>query len=552
MATSPFLPLPVGIELETVTRIAAQVVVTLRTNAPTACCPGCTQPSARVHARYQRTVADLPAVGQPVRLILQVRKFVCPTRTCPRRIFTERLPDLVQPWARMTNRLRRAIVALGCASSGEATTRVTPTLGISTSPATVLRHIRATPLPAVGCVPHLGIDDFAFRRGRRYGTILVNLDTHRVLDLLPERTTDQAAAWLDQHPEITILSRDRGQDYAAAARQAAPQAQQVADRFHLLKNLTECVEMVLGRCWSTIRQAQHQYTPPLDAPDALPAGMDDWRLTQPTAAEMARHARRTAREDRYAQICALRHQGLSRVAIAKQLGMAQRTVERWVAEGVPHAAPRRKRANKLDAYVPIMLRRWEEGCYNGSQLWRELREQGYRGSERMVYRFLTTIRQRLAAEARAESAAPNGSSVHRQPPPGPLDQLVVRTAIWLVMRNPAQLDAAAQQSLQVLLARSATVSTLYDLVQRFRGMLHARQGDQLDGWLTAARGSAIKELATFVVGIERDKDAVVAGLSMEYSQGVVEGQVNRLKVIKRQMYGRAGFDLLRQRMLLPA
>lgn len=142
-----------------------------------------------------------------------------------------------------------------------------------------------------------------------------------MLDLLPERTVDYAAAWLSQHPEVTILSRDRGQDYAAAARYAAPQARQVADRFHLLKNVTECVEMVLGRCWTAIRQAQ-QHTPPLDGHDALPRERDDWRLTQPTASELARQARQAAREDRYAQICALRHQGLSRVAIAQQLGMA--------------------------------------------------------------------------------------------------------------------------------------------------------------------------------------------------------------------------------------
>ncbi len=552
MAPSPFLPLPVGIALETVTTIAAQVVVTLRTSAPTACCPGCAQPTTRVHARYQRTVADLPAVGQSVRLLVQVRKFVCPTRTCPRRIFTERLPDLVQPWARMTDRLRQAIVALGCASSGEATARVAPRLGMQTSSATVLRRIRATPLPTVGCVPHLGIDDFAFRRGQRYGTILVDLDSHRVLDLLPTRTVEQAAAWLSQHPEITILSRDRGQEYAAAARQAAPQAQQVADRFHLLKNLTECVETVLGRCWSAMRQAQHHQDTLPSMADAPPPVVDDWRPAPQAAAETARLAHQAARADRYAQICLLRQQGLSRGAIAKQFGMALRTVERWVAEGAPHAVQRRKRASCLDPYLPDIVRRWEEGCHNGLQIWRELHAQGYQGSERTVYRFLDTVRQRLGKEPAAAADAPGGPVVRGRPASGPLDSLVVRTAIWLVMRNPEQLDAAAQQTLQVLLASSATVTTLYDLVQRFRAMLHARQSDQLDDWLTAARGSAIKELTTFVVGIERDKDAVVAGLSMEYSQGVVEGQVNRLKVIKRQMYGRAGFALLRHRMLMPA
>lgn len=546
MATSPFLPLPAGIEIETVSTIAAQVVVTLRTTMPTACCPGCTQPTTRVHARYQRTVADLPAVGQPVRLILAVRKFVCRTTTCSRRIFTERLPDLVQPWARMTDRLRRAIAALGFASSGEATARVAPTLGIHTSPATVLRRILATPLPAVGAVPHLGIDDFAFRRGRRYGTILVDLDSHRVLDLLPERTVDQAAAWLGHHPEITILSRDRGQEYAAAARQAAPHAQQVADRFHLLQNLTACVETVLGRCWAVVRQqAQQQHTPTPGVPDILSAAPADTALPPPAAQQ----ARQAARADRYAQVCALQHAGLSQVAIAQELGMARRTVERWVAKGAPHAAPRRQRARDLDPYTTMIMQRWEEGCHNGLQLWRELQTLGYRGAERSVYRFLATVRQRCAGATRPEAGTSNSSAVRQRHPPGPLDTVVVRQALWLVMHDPARLDPPAQHTLQVMLECSATVATLYDLVQRFRRLLHGRHGDQLDAWMVDVQASAIAELGSFVAGIERDKAAVVSGLSTAWSQGVVEGHVNRLKVIKRQMYGRAGFALLRQRVL---
>jgi transposase len=196
------------------------------------------------------------------------------------------------------------------------------------------------------------------------------------------------------------------------------------------------------------------------------------------------------------------------------------------------------------------MQRWAEGCHNGLQLWRELQTQGYRGAERSVYRFLATLRQRCAGAARTESDSSNSPAVRQRHPSGPLDTVVVRQALWLVMHDPARLDSPAQHTLEVMLECSATVTTLYDLVQRFRGILHARQGDQLDAWLTAARTSAIPELESFVTGIERDKAAVVAGLSTDYSQGVVEGQVNRLKVIKRQMYGRAGFALLRQRVLV--
>jgi len=195
------------------------------------------------------------------------------------------------------------------------------------------------------------------------------------------------------------------------------------------------------------------------------------------------------------------------------------------------------------------MQRWEEGCHNGLQLWRELQTQGYRGAERSVYRFLATLRQPRGMDSSTESSTPRGSAVHQRHPPGPLDTVVVRQALWLVMHDPARLDPPAQQTLQVMLGCSTTVATLYDLVQQFRTLLHARQGDQLDAWLTAAQVSAIPELESFVTGIERDKGAVVAGLSMAWSQGVVEGHVNRLKVIKRQMYGRAGFDLLRQRVL---
>jgi transposase len=211
----------------------------------------------RIHSHYTRLVADVPCGGFQVQLVLHVRKFFCDTPECRRKIFTERVPAFVQPWARMTSRLSQMLQAMGLATCGELGTRLSGHLGIHTSPTTLLRRVMARPSLPPGPLSSLGIDDWSFRRGRTFGTILLDLDRHMVIDLLPDRKTETAATWMKAHPDITIVSRDRGGDYAAAARQGAPQATQIADRFHLYKNLVEAVELTLARCRAEIRkQAQ--------------------------------------------------------------------------------------------------------------------------------------------------------------------------------------------------------------------------------------------------------------------------------------------------------
>src|SRR5258708_4522445 len=231
------------------------LTIDLACSDSTACCPLCHQFSERVHSKYQRTVADVPCGGRRVLLLLTVRKYICHTCDCPRSIFTERLPELVQSYARMTNRLRQWIEAISRAASGEVGARLAEHLGMCVSPTTIFRRLMALFTPPVGAVSVLGIDDWSFRRGRKFGTILVDLTTHAIIDLLPDRNAETAAAWMRLHPEIEVVSRDRGEDYASVQIVDTPQASQVAHRFHLAKNLTQIVEEILARCRAEIRKA---------------------------------------------------------------------------------------------------------------------------------------------------------------------------------------------------------------------------------------------------------------------------------------------------------
>jgi transposase len=234
MFSSPFLPLPAGLEIATTTMRDDLLMVQVVSTKVRSCCPLCFCPAKRRHSQYTRVVADLPCAGFRIQLILHVRRFFCDRADCIRKIFTERLPAFVLPWARLTVRLCEALQSLGLATCGELGTRLGARLAMQTSPTTILRRLMIVPLDPVNSVVHLGIDDFALRRGRNYGTVLVDLQRHKVIDLLPDRKAETAKVWIQTHPEIKVVSRDRAGDYATAARQGAPQAIEAADRFHLV------------------------------------------------------------------------------------------------------------------------------------------------------------------------------------------------------------------------------------------------------------------------------------------------------------------------------
>jgi transposase len=241
------LQLPEEMQIEQIQITENGLVIEVAATTSTSCCPVCSQASSSVHCHYRRILRDVPCAGRPVQLRLTVRKFTCRNPCCPRKVFAERLPDLVEPFARMTLRYGQQIASIGLATCGKGGARLAARLGIRTTRQTILRRIMALPDFPAESILFLGIDDFSFLRGRRFGTILVNLETRHVVDLLPDRKAETSAAWMRQYPDLKAVSRDRGGDYAAAASAAAPQATQCADRFHVIKNLAEALERLLAR-----------------------------------------------------------------------------------------------------------------------------------------------------------------------------------------------------------------------------------------------------------------------------------------------------------------
>ena len=520
MELSTLLALPAGLEVVSTTASDKLLTVRLAATTESGICPLCGHAATHVRSYYTRFVADVPCAGRHVQLILRVRKFRCDTVSCPRKIFAERLGPFIEAWARKTTRLRKEIEAIGLSTCGEVGARLADRLAIATSPTTILRRIMDLPLLPVGTVTHLGIDDFALRRGRTYGTVLVNLKSHKVLDLLPDRQAKTAQVWMEAHPEIDLVSRDRGGDYAAAARKGAPQATQTADRFHLVKNLSETVEKALMQCRAEIRkstQTEDSEAPPPDS-DSQPM----------------RSTRDADRYDRYQRVVQLRKQGMKLRDIAKRLGMGERTVRSWLSHGSYPETHYHKRSSRFDAYASYVKQRWDGGCHNIQQIWREIKAQGYPHSARALRDQLAGLGRKKKVDQTSDSTA---------------DQFEAKAATWLFIRRITDLDEKERAELETIRQTSETVETIYQLVQEFLQMVRKREGEQLENWLAKVRASPISELHHFANGIERDKAAVLAGLTLIYSNGQTEGQVTRIKLIKRMMYGRAGFALLRQRVL---
>jgi len=538
------------------TDLAHHMTITVRSTSPTAVCPCCGMIASRVQSRYIRTPVDLPVSGRFVSLILHVRRFFCDNTICFRKIFAEQFPLLIRSHAKQTTRLQEALCQIGFALGGEAGARLGGALGFPGSPDTILRLIRTRELPSAASPRVIGIDDWAWKRRLRYGTLICDLERGMPIDLLPDRSVETVSTWLQSHPSIEIISRDRASEYATAARKSAPQAIQVADRWHLAKNLTESVSTVLTRCRAEIRRAfqasMFQDAQVSHVSIEVPDPQVSWSPRRSRGVTQTQQARRAERVDRYEQVISLQQHGLRTPEIAHRIGMSERTVRTWLShDSYPEPKQRRRRPSLIDPYQGYVQQQWREGCMTGPRLYQELKARGYQGSERATYRYLETLRLPPSKTTPCQQKPPQEKKRHTSPllPPGPLESFSAHKATGLFLRKIATLDETEQKELLLIQQASPTAQQAYLLVQAFMQMVRERTGEHLDEWLRKVQDSHIPEFDSFATGIQRDHAAVLAGLTLAWSNGPTEGHVNRLKLIKRSMYGRAKFDLLRQRVL---
>jgi transposase len=465
-----------------------------------------------------------------VQLRLQVRRFFCPNPACPARTFAEQPTALTTPRSRHTSLLRRALTTIALALAGRAGQRLARRLGMSTSRDTLLRLVRDLADPPPEAVPVLGVDDFALRRGHVYGTVVVDMASGRPVDLLADRETTTFAAWLRAHPGVEVVCRDRAGAYAEAVRVGAPDAVQVADRWHLWRNLGQAVEKTV---------TSHRAGLPEPQPDAASSGavaeLAARPVPVPAVVQAVPEKKIVVRlREHYAAVHELCEQGMSKAAIGRRLGLHPATVRKFTqARSIEELiAKTEQRAHLVDDHIEYLHRRWNEGERNATALFREITKLGYPGGELAVQRYLRRFR-----DGRGHA-----------PQPGPKPPTVREVTSW-IMTHPDRLGVDETDRLRQIRQRNTELDRLTTHVRRFAAMMTNRGGADLEQWITDVEQDTLAPLASFARNLRRDQDAVHAGLTLEHSSGRVEGTVNKIKMLKRQMFGRANFDLLRKRVL---
>lgn len=512
-------------------------------------CPCCQQVSSRLHGFYYRKPTDLPVSDKQVQLRLRLRRFRCLNPACPKRTFGQPCSDWLLAFARRTNRLAHAQRSVAMMLGGQAGARLLTHLYMPTSHDTLVRLIRKWQ-PGDIQTPHaLGVDDWSIRKAKTYGTILVDLDKHQPIDLLEGRTAEGLRDWLQAHPGVEVITRDRSGEYARGAREGAPQAMQVADRWHLLQNLEQVLERLLTGCYQRLRQLPVSQAVPTTQPTAerLTYVMRDYSKNE-MKARLAGRERRLGYFDKVHQ---LRQAGLSISEISRKLVMNRSTVRRYAyAESFPERVRRPTGHSMLTPYMTYLENRYQQGCRNAQQLWRELCQQGYPGAHNQVTKWLS--RRRSEEEPVTQKQPVTNSSASNQVPvlllKSSLELPTTQQLAWLMVRPVSLLEETDRQILSYV-CQDSTIDQVYELVKDFAAMVRARQAELLDDWLARCQNCSVALLQQFGLRLQQDYAAVRAALATAWSNGQTEGQVTRLKLIKRQMYGRAKLDLLRQRVL---
>ncbi len=506
---------PAGLIVERLETTPEGITVFAHPTAETAFCPCCGNVSSSVHSCYRRCLSDLPCGGRAVQVKIRVRRFRCSHPDCPRRVFAERLePSVTAPFSRRTGRLEGIVHHLGLALGGRPGQSFARRLVIPVSKDTLLRVVRRRAVEPISTPKIVGIDDWAWKRGHRYGTIICDLEQRRIVDILPDREAATVANWLAVHPSITIIARDRGAGFVQAATQGRPEAVQVADRWHLMENASAAFLGAIKQSMRLIRKA-------------FGTGVVDPALL--TSAETRQYDGWVRREDENAVVLALTKDGVSIKEIVRRTGKSRGIVRQIVRGGRTDVF--RSRMNSLDPFTKQLETEWQGGCRNGAELWRRLKTAGFRGGLRVVAEWATRRRRDadVSLTAGDPQKTPSARSVAR----------LMTTERSRPCKEGARAMAIIEGAVPDLVAAR-------DLTDRFHQLIQRRKATDLEPWIADAAPSM---MASFAAGITRDQAAVHAALQQPWSNGQTEGQNTKLKMVKRQMYGRANLDLLRARLV---
>jgi transposase len=481
-----------------------------------------------VHSRYRRRLADVAVGGRRMVIVLSVRRLLCNNQACQQRTFAEQVEGLTVRYGRRTPLLRGLLEQVAVALAGRAGARLAGQLHARASRSTLLRLLMSLPDPGHATVTPrvLGVDDFALRRGQVYGTVLVDCETSKPVELLAGREAKPLADWLGAHPGVEVICRDRSGAYADGARTGAPGAVQVADRFHLWQNLGKAVERCVARHRDCLRAVQPEPSQPTPSPQPQP---DEERPVGRFAERARRH---------HALVHDLVAQGHALRAIARQLGWGFHTVQRYARaqtwQELVDGKWQGHRPSKLDPFKAHLRQRREQGVTNAAQLHREIAALGYTGSYGIVRAWLEQYR---AAPAPIQPAPPT-----------------VREVTGWLTRHPDHLSEDEHLQLKAILEHCPQLRAAAGHVRAFGEMLTTLGGHNLPAWIAAVAADAdqLPGLGSFAAGLQRDLDAVTRGMTTRWSSGPIEGRVNHIKMVKRQMFGRAGLPLLRKRVLLTA
>ncbi|MFM9947385.1 MAG: ISL3 family transposase [Saprospiraceae bacterium] len=523
-----------GIELSSITLENERAILQIGSTGHSSPCPKCNSPSFKVHSRYNRTISDLPLCGISAEARLRVRKFLCISDGCKQKVFSERFSHFVNPYGRRTIRLDQRLTTLGLKAGGNLGASIAMLMGISISSSTILRLIFNTEEAEIEIPRVLGIDDWAFKKGRNYGTILVDLERQQPIELLPDRESETVRKWLTEHPGVEIISRDRGGDYAKGSREGAPQAIQVADRWHLLKNLGDALYRMMNKHNRELRQVAQQVAQSEEITIENQQNESEGQVkTDSTNKETP-----SKHELNFQEVKRLQAEGQRIRAIYRITGLHRQTIKKYFQyDTYPDGKGAPSSASCVHPYGQHIRKRWYEGENNHVKLLEEIKAMGYAGSFSSLYRYTRQLPQgddRRDAEKMMQAKAEVWSS---------------RKAARLLSKHADSWTGEEKKYLEALFKLCPNAEKARGIAIEFQDMMKLKKPELLDSWIEDAIKSDVENLKRFAKGIQQDYDAVKAALTLAWSNGQVEGQVNRLKTLKRQMYGRAGFKLLRKRIL---